>query len=375
MNGLLERDKARVLVRRSSGTESVGMPRGGRTDRGHARWGSKRMMAPAARTIRLLALAVLVATCSDASGPDGAPEPAAIAVSPSALRSTVAALADDSMCGRLAGSPYEQEAATYIAARFANAGLEAGGVDGWFQDVPGLFVEASAPPTAECVVEERGRSQNVIGLLHGSGYLEGEWVVLGAHYDHLGWVDVGGHADVFNGADDNASGTAVVLEVARLLQRWVVAHPEATQARRSILFVTFGAEEEGLIGSQAFAVRPTVPRDSFYAMINLDMVGWLYDGQLTIAGVDTWPAWRALLDARRPASVHFVFDDASLSRSDQFSFISFLELPAIHVFTGVHPEYHTTRDDSATLNYDGMGQVAEMVLALVWDLATQTDSP
>jgi Zn-dependent M28 family amino/carboxypeptidase len=332
------------------------------------------MIVDRARTIGLT-VAVVLAACSDASGPEGAAEPAAIAVSPAALRSTVATLADDSMCGRLAGSPYEREAADYIASRFSQAGLEAGGVDGWFQDVPGPLVETPAPPTAQCIVEEPGLSHNVIGLLPGSGYLQGQWVLLGAHYDHLGWVDVGGRADVFNGADDNASGTAVVLEVAGLLRRWVVAHPEATQARRSIVFVTFGAEEEGLIGSQTFAFRPTVPGDSLYAVMNLDMVGRLRGGQLTIAGVDTWPAWRDLLDARRPASVNFVFDDGSLSRGDQFSFIALHELPAIHVFTGLHSEYHTTLDDPPTLNYEGMGQVAEMVLALVWDLATRTGSP
>jgi hypothetical protein len=321
-----------------------------------------------------IVLALPVMTCVDASAPERASEPAAIVVSSSALRSTVAALADDSMCGRLAGTPYERQAAEYVASRFADAGLESGGVDGWFQEVRGPLAQAGAPPTDQCPAEERSTSQNVIGMLRGSGPLAGRWVTVGAHYDHLGWLVQGRQTEVFNGADDNASGTAVVLEVARLLQRWVAAHPDAAP-RRSILFLTFGAEEEGLIGSQAFALRPTVPSDSLYAMVNLDMVGRLRDNRLTVAGLETWPAWSALLESARPAGLSVVFDDASLARSDQFSFISFRDLPAIHLFTGLHPEYHTPADDPATLNYDGMQQVAHMVLALAWELATRADSP
>jgi hypothetical protein len=321
-----------------------------------------------------LVLVLPLTTCSDATAPERALEPAAIVVNSSALRSTVAALADDSMCGRLAGTPYERQAADYVASRFADAGLEAGGVAGWFQEVRGPLAQGSAPPTNGCPAEERSTSQNVIGMLRGSGALAGRWVLVGAHYDHLGWLALGTQTEVFNGADDNASGTAVVVEVARLLQRWTVAHPDAAP-RRSILFLAFGAEEEGLIGSQAFAFMPTVPSDSLYAMVNLDMVGRLRDNQLMVAGLETWPAWSPLLEAARPAGLSFVFDDASLTRSDQFSFIATLELPAIHLFTGLHAEYHTPADDPATLNYDGMQQVAHMVLALVWELATRTDSP
>jgi hypothetical protein len=368
-------DKARHSLEDWLGIALIALPSSAIVDRLGPRGGTRVMMGMSARGLGLLALALVVVTCTDASAPEGAPEPAAIAVSPSALRSTVSALADDSMCGRLAGSPYELETAEYVASRFADAGLEAGGDDGWFQDVLGPLPLGGVPSTAQCVDDEPGRSHNVLGLLRGSGFLQGEWVMVAAHHDHLGWQEVGGRADVFNGADDNASGTAVVLEVARLLRRWVTAHPTAAQTRRSVLFVTFGAEEEGLLGSQTFAFRPTVPGDSLYAMVNLDMVGRLRDGQLTIAGVDTWTPWRGLLEAHRPADVFLSFDDASLSRSDQSSLIGTWELPAIHVFTGLHAEYHTTRDDPATLNYEGMGQVAEMVLALVWDLAARTDSP
>ena len=321
-----------------------------------------------------IVLALPLVTCSDASAPERAPEPAAIVVNSSVLRSTVAALADDSMCGRLAGTPYERQAAEYVAFRFADAGLEAGGVDSWFQEVRGPLAQAGAPPTDRCPAEERSTSQNVIGMLRGSGPFAGRWVMVGAHYDHLGWLVQGRQTEVFNGADDNASGTAVVLEVARLLQRWVAAHPDAAP-RRSILFLTFGAEEEGLIGSRVFAFTPTVPSDSLYAMVNLDMVGRLRYNELTVAGVETWPAWTALLKSARPAGLGLAFDDASLTRSDQFSFIASLGLPAIHLFTGSHPEYHTPADDPATLNYEGMQQVTHMVLALVWELATWADSP
>ena len=321
------------------------------------------------RCLALVPLAFAVA-CSDAVGPEEAATPSEIDVSASALRAEVEALAHDSMCGRLVGTTYERQAATYIAARFARAGLEAGGTDGYYQAVP-IGPPATPPTTDQCAFEATVGSQNVIATLPGVGALAGEWVVIGAHFDHLGWRETNGRTEVFNGADDNASGTAVVLEVARLLGTWAAAHPDAVPARRSIMFQTYGAEEIGLYGSRQFAVTPTVPGDSVYAMVNLDMVGMLRDGMLTIGGAGTSSVWSRLLDDARSDGVTFVFNDDALDRSDQWSFISFLEVPAVHLFTGLEQYYHTPADDPPLLNYDGMSRVARLALGLLWDLATR----
>jgi len=323
------------------------------------------------RCLALVAVAGAVA-CSDAVGPEEAATPSDISVGESALRAAVEALAHDSMCGRLAGSTYEQRAADYIAARFNRAGLGAGGTDGYYQSVPiGPAAPAAPPSSAQCTFEATVGSQNVVATLPGVGALAGEWVVIGAHYDHLGWREANGRTEVFNGADDNASGTAVVLEVARLLRAWVAAHPDAAPARRSIMFQTYGAEEIGLYGSRQFAVAPTVPGDSVYAMVNLDMVGRLRDGRLTIGGAETSMAWSTLLDAARPDGVTYVYNDDALDRSDQWSFISFLEVPAVHLFTGLEPDYHTPADDAPLLNYDGMSRVGRLALGLLWELTTR----
>jgi len=316
--------------------------------------------------------AVLLAACSDATSPSGAPTPSAIVVPRARLEGHVGTLAHDSMCGRLVGTAYERQAAAYIADQFAGAGLAAGGTHGYLQTVLAGPLPREAPPETEgCAADPEALSQNVIGALAGRGALTGQWVVVSAHYDHLGWDDANGVADVFNGADDNASGTAVMLEVARALVDWIAAHPDAAPSHRSVMFHAYGAEEIGLFGSRHYASAPTVPAESLYGVVNLDMVGRLRGQTLTVAGAGTAPGWTTLLAAARPAELTIAFGEGSLNRSDQWSFISLLNVPGLHLFTGTHEEYHTTRDDPPLLNYQGMQTVAQLTLGLVWELLTR----
>jgi len=325
-----------------------------------------RRAAPGASILLLAGLAA----CSDTIDPEEAPTPADIVVTPSRMRASVETLAHDSMCGRPAGTAYERQAAAYIADAFAQAGLAPGGPDGYFQPVS-IGQRETQPSTALCVYEQVVASQNVVGVLPGAGTRAGRWVVVGAHYDHVGWRESDGLTQVFNGADDNASGTAVMMEVARLLAAWVEAHPEAAGERRSIMFHAYGAEELGLLGSQQYGFTPTVAGDSLYAMLNLDMVGRLRNGTLTVSGVSTSPAWMDLLTASRPDGVEYFFSDDGIDRSDQWSFISLWGTPALHFFTGLHGEYHTPADDPPLLNYPGMTLVAQLALRVLWDLTTR----
>jgi hypothetical protein len=320
-----------------------------------------------------MALAVLLAACGDAAGPDPehVEQPADIAFSPALLLSRIAALADDSLCGRAAGTPYERRAALYVRAQFSASGLDPGAPD--FLDVFALGptparVDGSTP--VACADSDVVVSQNVVGVLPGAGALASQWVVLGAHYDHLGWRVVGGQVEVFNGADDNASGTAIVIETARLLQRWVVAHTALAANRRSILFVAFGAEEEGLIGSSSLASEPGMPMDSVVAMVNLDMVGRLHGNALTVQGTSTAPEWQALLAAANDGGLDLLYADDLLNRTDLYPFV-LRGIPAIHFFTGLHPDYHTPDDDVALVNAPGAATIGELTLAVVWDLATR----
>jgi hypothetical protein len=315
---------------------------------------------------------VAVVACRDAISPEAAAAPGDISVSSDRLRAHVSALAHDSTCGRRAGTVYEDRAASYVERAFVQAGLVEAGSAGYRQPFP-LGAQAPDLPVASatCASQPVLTSQNVIGAIPGAGALQNEWVVLGAHYDHLGWEVSDGVTSVFNGADDNASGTAVVIEVGRLLAAWLAAHPDAAN-RRSILIETFGAEEEGLIGSRHFATSPTVPGSSMYAMVNLDMVGRLRDGTLTVGGASTATAWPTLLEQARPSGIQLVYSDAALQRSDQWSFIAFLDVPAVHFFTGLHPDYHQPTDDVAEIQFDGMQRVARLTLGVVWALATRT---
>lgn len=315
---------------------------------------------------------VLAAACGDATSPDNAATPGAISFDGGVLRAHVRTLAADSMCGREAGSPYEVQAATYVRDAFIAAGLEPGAGSGYLQSVPlgprGAPVDRS--PNPQCETTLTFTSQNVLGVLPGAGSLMGQWVVLGAHYDHLGWHNRDGVVVVFNGADDNASGTALMLETARLLRQWVVTHPAAAAERRSIMFQAYGAEELGLVGSTRFVFQdPTIPVDSIVAMLNLDMVGRLRDA-LIVGGSATAPTWPTVLAAAVPSGLPLTYDDGVLNRSDQYGFL-LLGVPVLHLFTGLHQEYHTSSDDPPLLNIDGMRTVGRFAIGLLWELATR----
>lgn len=326
------------------------------------------------RWLATLSVFTLVVACGDATSPEAAVTPSEITVSQDRLRAHVGALAHDSMCGRLVGTPYERQAAEYIADEFASSGLDPSGDEGYFQTVLTGPLPLEAPAaTGRCAADPIQLSQNVLGVLAGQGALAAQWVIVGAHYDHMGWEAAEGLARVFNGADDNASGTAMTMEVARQLAAWIAAHPDRAASHRSVMFQAYGAEEIGLFGSRQFALMPTVPADSIYAMVNFDMVGRLRDETLVVAGASTAPGWVSLLEDARPDDLLIVFADGSLDRSDQWSFINWLGVPGLHLFTGTHADYHTPADDPPLLNYGGMQKIARLSLGLVWDLMTLED--
>ncbi|MFO0618745.1 MAG: M20/M25/M40 family metallo-hydrolase [Polyangiaceae bacterium] len=192
-----------------------------------------------------------------------------------------------------------------------------------------------------------------------------EWVVLGAHHDHLGMGGANSMAPgvhrVHPGADDNASGTATLLEVARTLSR--LPHRPA----RNLLFIAFGAEELGLIGSREWCDEPTVPIDHVVAMVNADMVGRLRQGKLTIEGTgaeDGWVPFFAPARAGLPLDLDRVVADKFGSRSDHASFRD-VGVPAAFLFTGLHPDYHRPTDTADKINYVGLEDIATFTARLV----------
>ncbi len=209
---------------------------------------------------------------------------------------------------------------------------------------------------------------NLAGILPGRGKLADEVIVLGAHYDHLGYGGEGSmrpnvHA-IHNGADDNASGVVAVL----LAARRIVESSANARNRRTLVVVLFSAEEAGLGGSSWFVDHSPVPLDRVVAMVNLDMVGQLKDDQLAALGADSAPEWRALLDSAGNAEhLKVASRGDGYGPSDQTSFYA-KRIPVVHFFTGAHARYHTPDDKWNTLNYLGAAKVTEFTADVVTSL-------
>src|SRR5262245_46055465 len=218
----------------------------------------------------------------------------------------------------------------------------------------------------EVRIERRtSRARNVIGILEGADpVLRREALVIGAHYDHLGRGEFGSltparRGEVHNGADDNASGTAGVVELAR-------AFAAGPRPRRSLVFAAFAGEEIGLFGSRAYVEDPPVPLADTVAMLNLDMVGRLREGRLVVFGTGSSRAFPPLLRrALRGLPLEASFSEDGFAPSDQTSFYA-RGVPVLMFFTGAHPQYHTPDDDAELVNAEGEA----LVLAAAWRVAT-----
>jgi hypothetical protein len=216
------------------------------------------------------------------------------------------------------------------------------------------------------VLKTQAKTANVLGLIEGTDpTLRDEFIVLGAHFDHLG---LGGEGSgslkpdtvaVHNGADDNASGSAALLELAQAL----AAPPYRT--KRSLILAAFSGEELGLLGSAYYVKNPPVPLEKTVAMINMDMVGRLRDSTLTIEGVGTAPMWKSLVE-RTNAEFGFKLrtTEGGFGPSDHSSFYG-KDIADLFVFTGVHEDYHKPSDDWEKINYQGEQRIAQFVLNLV----------
>ena len=187
------------------------------------------------------------------------------------------------------------------------------------------------------------RTQNVAAVIRGADpQLAAEAVVVGAHYDHLGLgrhdsLDPDSTGKVHPGADDNASGTAAVLELARLLAA------RRGELKRSVVFLTFSGEELGLLGSAHYAANPLWPLDKTVAMLNLDMVGRVRDSKLYVGGVGTSPAFPHILEAANSAGLHLEYSQSGYGSSDHTSFYV-KDVPVLFFFSGLHSDYHRATD-------------------------------
>lgn len=215
----------------------------------------------------------------------------------------------------------------------------------------------------------RGVARNVIGFIPGNDpQLRDEVIVIGAHYDHLGYGEVGSLApepgDIHYGADDNASGTAAIMELARVLAQ------NRERLKRSVLFVAFSAEEEGLLGAAHFVQNPTVPRENIVAMLNFDMVGRMTTNRVSVSGVGTTAEWENILKAANTENLTLQLSQSASGGSDHMPFMR-ANIPVLFFFTGMHPDYHRPSDTWDKINYEGLAQIVALAERVVYEIANR----
>jgi hypothetical protein len=207
--------------------------------------------------------------------------------------------------------------------------------------------------------------KNVVAVLEGEGPLANETIVIGAHYDHLGY---GGSSSlspwtraIHNGADDNASGVAAMLQIALDLKAQALNH--------NVLFMGFSGEERGLLGSNHFVKNPTLPLDHMAYMLNMDMVGRLDTSKhrLSINGVGTSPAWDFIDSTFAVNGLRAVTTESGTGPSDHMSFY-LSEVPVLHFFSGTHEDYHKPSDDEELINYEGIMEIVAMLEHIITEV-------
>ena len=274
--------------------------------------------------------------------------------SPENLQTRVMTLTDPVLAGRGSGTPEAEAAAETLAAWMEKLGLEPAFEGSWFQDVP-LTGQGWA---GEELGGKTGR--NVAGIWRGHGPRAGRFVVVGAHYDHLGRVvstdspaPPPASGEFYPGANDNASGVAIVMELAEM----AVANRDQAESGRGLLFAFFVAEEVGLQGSGYMVSHLPVPVDSLDAMINFDTVGQLTENRLHVSGVGTTASFASLVKTAEHPELDLSLAQGGWSGSDHMSFNT-REIPVLFLFGGAYPQYNRPADDWPTLDYQAMAWVA-----------------
>ena len=311
------------------------------------------------RIILMLFLAILVFSCNETE------------LKPVSMKEDVAILANDSLNGRKTGSEGEKKAAKYIAKRFENLGLHAKGTEDYFQK---FSYRASKNPHQEAeFTSEKNDStetgENVIAYLDNKAE---NTVVIGAHYDHLG---MGGEGSLYregeaihNGADDNASGVAMMLHLADSLQKG------GSPNNNNYLFIAFSGEEEGLLGSNYFVKNPTIDTKKVTYMINMDMVGRLNaEKTLAVYGLGTSPILKQIVNANA-GDLKIAENESGVGPSDHTSFY-LADIPVLHFFTGQHEDYHKPSDDTEKVNFEGMEIISNFIFSIIKDLDSQKKLP
>jgi Zn-dependent M28 family amino/carboxypeptidase len=336
-----------------------------------------------AKRFLLTALSVLlVATSCDQDdaplGPDSidpnAAAAAAATITPDDMHQLIAHLASDEMAGRDTPSPGLDAAASYVAGEFAALGLLPGG-GSFIQRYP-IDVEVFDAETGQIAIVTTG-APNVVAVLRGSHpTLRNTYIIFSAHVDHIGVGTANSAGDsIYNGADDDASGTAALIEVAEAFASL------ETAPSRSLIFLAVSGEEKGLLGSRHYADHPTVPIESIVADVNADMISRNSPDSIAVIGqeysslgllirrvVDNHPEVRLIVTGDLWPEERLFF------RSDHFNFVR-NGIPALWFFAGTHEDYHELSDEVDTIDADKAARVARLIFFTIYSIANATDTP
>lgn len=291
------------------------------------------------------------------------------------LKRHIEYLASDKLAGRRTGDAGALDAANYITKEFAKIGLKA------------PFTENGKRSYLQAFPYKQVTGYNVVGVLAGrDATLRSEAIVIGAHYDHLGKGGEGSLAanstEIHHGADDNASGTAAIIELAR-------SFAKDKNNKRTIIFIAFSGEEEGLFGSKHFVNNPTIPVENIVAMLNLDMIGRLHDNKLTIGGIGTATELRPLVEEAnknhlaalpggtndyRFSSFNLQLNEDGFGPSDHSAFYT-KKIPVLFFFTGTHLDYHKPTDTADKINYAGEVSIVNFVAEIAKTIDANAKRP
>ena len=271
------------------------------------------------------------------------------------LKRHVDALADDTFEGRAAGTRGGRAAGNYLVTELKKSGLRPAGEGGFFQSY-------------------HDEHRNILAVREGSDpELKSQYILIGAHYDHVGYGSGGNSLGpagyIHNGADDNASGTAALLELIEAFDSSGMTH------RRSILFALWDGEELGMLGSRHWIEQPTVPLKDVKFVINLDMLGRLRKERLMVHGIRTSHGLRRMLsEHNRATNLSLNYSWLIKQNSDHHPFYE-RDIPFVMFHTGLHDDYHRPSDDAHLINNEGIEQITRFILPVITDLADRDEVP
>lgn len=284
------------------------------------------------------------------------------------LKKHISYLASDELEGRLTGSKGEEKAGKYIEEEFKKLGLKPYNGNSYFQKFD--YKVRLNPHDSTSVKDHHGT--NVIAVLDNKAK---KTIVIGAHYDHLGKNEhhhstkPNSEGEIHNGADDNASGTAAVLELARIFSQ------NKTTEKVNYVFALFSGEEDGLIGSKHMAETLKDKFPNVVAMINMDMVGRLNaEKSLVVGGVGTCPDFSAVIQKNKPGGFNVTEENSGVGPSDHTSFY-LKDIPVLFFFTGTHTDYHKPSDDEDKINYYGVRAIVDYVFRVANELSEKETLP